>query len=123
SAAHISEIAHTSVTAVSHSAKRASALNGLCKGKCMRMWTDIFDDELLKAVDPSHCVESKRENNRWIDIDLSSLGNFAARLKQSVAEEAKHRGLNRKARRSLAKIDFVHMITRTPEGQRRLDNI
>lgn len=123
SAAHISEISHTSLIAAKHSARRAQVLNRLCAGKCFAIWTDILDDEIRHNFDPSYEVKPEREDDQWIDLDLNELRGFLDKMKQSLQDTLKEKGANRKARRAAKKINLVHMLTQTSDGLAQLDSI
>jgi hypothetical protein len=123
SAAMISEIAHTSQRAAKYSAARAETLKSLSRGKCLRFWSDILEDEIKHARDPNYVISYNRENDQWFDVDLSGLGNFVGRLKKNVLEGLKEKGVNRKARRKAGKTDFVRLLTQTGHGQQLLDSI
>ncbi len=123
SAVHISEIAHTRLEATGYSAGRAEALKRLSNGKCMRIWNDILKNEIECHFDPTKTVQATRESNRWLEVDDISMGNFLEKLRTSMQETMKERGYNRKARRSLAKVDLAANITKTAAGIAALDSI
>jgi hypothetical protein len=123
SAAMISEIAFTSEYAMKYAAERAQILKQLTRGKCLRFWSDILDDEIKHTQNPDHTVSYNRENDQWFDIDLDSIGGFADRLKRSVLDGLKEKVANRKARRKAGKADFVKLLTHTADGQKLLDGI
>ena len=116
SAVHISEITHTSPEAAAYSARRAEILSRLSNGKCMRMNTDIFEDELIHHFDDSHSIQATSENNQWLDTDILKHENFLDNLLTSVRVSMKERGYNRKARRAVKMSDLRSRILHTEEG-------
>ncbi len=123
SAVHISEITHTSVRAATFSAGRADALKRLCAGRCMRMGNDILEDEIEHYLVPAHLVVSTSEHDHWLDVSFGNLDNFLEMLKASLQENLREKGVNRKARRAVAKVDLARLLTQTDKGVATLDTI
>jgi hypothetical protein len=124
SAIHISEMSHTSAGATQFSARRADVLKRLSRGKCLRFWQDLLDQEIQKTFSQSADVVATAENNHWFEIDLSGLSDFVDLWKEEMHESLKAKGVNRKNRRVVAaKFDFVGYLTQRPEGIALLDNM
>jgi hypothetical protein len=123
SAAHISELSHTSNSVTHHSARRAQVLNRLSQGKCLRFWTDILDNEITAALDPNKNVSFNRDHNQWFEFDFDGLSGFIHNLKNSLQQSLKEKGVSRKIRRAVGSVNLAHRLTKTADGLALLDKI
>jgi hypothetical protein len=123
SAIHISEIAHTNTGAAKFSAERAAALERLARGKCMRFWYDILDDEIASYFDDTLQIVATAENDLWMEAQTSEIKSFLESMKASIQETLQERGANRKARRVVNKLDLVKILTQTPKGKNTIEQI
>lgn len=122
SAIHISEMAHVSAAHMKFSVPRTQVLRDFCRGKCMRYWQFIAEDEVLANFGQRQ-VAATNDSDQWFETDLTAIGNFADRFKQELEKKLRERGANRRTRRMASKrINIGRYLTETEAGKVLIQN-
>ena len=107
SAIHVIEIAHLERQHMDFALGRARCIQALARGKCLRVWLDVFRDECLNIVHSRPVGEGIASDNGFWYPDISEVADT---LKQTLFDELEkallETPLNRQQRRSIKRTLF-----------------
>jgi hypothetical protein len=121
SAIHVSEMAHTSATAMKFSVPRAEVLKQFCRGKCMRYWQFVAEDEAVANFHPTGIV-STNDDDRWFETDMNTITDLADQFNKELNDALAQKGANRKMRRKANTFNLGRHLTETEQGRALLEN-
>lgn len=122
SAIHISEMAHVTATAMKFSVPRTEILKEFCRGKCMRYWQFVAEEEVLSNFKSAEIIATN-DNDQWFETDMAAIGDLADHFKKELQGTLQQRGANRKMRRRANAFNVGRYLTDTKHGKILIENL